>query len=90
MSSNAAENVTSTPKLKPCPFCGGAAALKMGNLYYDKYWRVKCTLCHIETPPIIIDHPSFSYGGGLDESTRYTEEQAANIAADMWNRRIGR
>ena len=35
-----------------------------------------------------VDHPKFT-ANGLDESTRYTEEQAKQRVADVWNRRVG-
>ena len=40
----------SEQKLKPCPFCGGEAKLKIIPKYYgDIYW-VKCEECNAETP----------------------------------------
>lgn len=75
------------PDLKPCPFCGGEAEMKMGNVYCDKCYFVKCTICRCKTQFVIIDHPNITYTGDLDESTRYTSVQAAKIAADLWNRR---
>ena len=37
----AVENVENSPKLLPCPFCGGEAAMR--HLFDD--WWVKCTGC---------------------------------------------
>lgn len=88
MSFNADEGITNAPELKPCPFCGGRAITIQKAIYVGiTGWYVICTVCRIKTPLVLIDHPSFSYDGVLDESTRYTEKQAAKIAADMWNRR---
>lgn len=73
-------------ELKPCPFCGGEARIKPGRMYYDSCVQVRCLECGCETKPIVIDHPQVT-ANGVDESTRYTEEQAVNIAAKIWNRR---
>ena len=73
--------------LKPCPFCGGEAELRDGHIYMDDTKIVICTKCHVRTSPVIVNHPSFT-ANGLDESTRYTAEQAAQIACQKWNRRV--
>ena len=73
-------------ELKPCPFCGGKAELKEGTVYMDRCIRARCTNSCVSTKPILIDHPALTYYG-LDESTRYTEEQAKQKAAELWNRR---
>lgn len=73
-------------KLKPCPFCGGEAELRDGFIYLDETRLVVCKKCHVRTVPVLINHPSFT-ANGLDESTRYTAEQAAAKAAEAWNRR---
>lgn len=72
--------------LKPCPFCGSTAELRAARSYVSDGWRVWCTKCRIGTTPVWIDHPLLT-SKGLDESTRYTREQAAGIAVGMWNRR---
>ncbi len=77
------------PRLRPCPFCGGEAELKSANIYVDAGWFARCTMCRNRTMVVIVDHPSLRGTGELDESTRYTSEQAAQIAAGKWNRRIG-
>lgn len=76
-------------KLKTCPFCGGNAEIVDSNVYLDKAKRVRCTGCRVYTPPVLIDHPSYTHRSfpNLDESTRYTEEQAAKKAVEFWNRR---
>lgn len=74
--------------LKRCPFCGGKAETKSGNLYVDKVVFVKCQKCHARTSFVFVDHPSINVRTGkLDESTRYTEWQAEGKAAKEWNRR---
>jgi hypothetical protein len=76
-------------KLKPCPFCGGKAEIIDCNVFADKAKRIRCTGCRVYTPPILIDHPAYSFKTfpELDESTRYTAAQAAEKAAEFWNRR---
>lgn len=73
-------------KLKPCPFCGGEAELKDGHIYMDVTKIVSCKKCHVRTNPVLVDHPGFN-ANGLDESTRYTPEQAEQKACDLWNMR---
>ena len=73
-------------KLKPCPFCGGKAEVIKTHVYLDEARRIGCARCHVVTPPVLIDHPKYT-GEGLDESTRYTAEQAVAKAAAIWNKR---
>lgn len=75
-------------KLKRCPFCGGEAKVIDTNVYHDKAKRVRCTVCGAYTGAELVDHPEIKFAG-LDESTRYTEQQAAEKAAERWNRRDG-
>ena len=76
------------PKLRECPFCGGEATVKQGNIYMDKIVLVTCSKCHVRTDFVFIDHPKLDCKtGGLDESTRYTERQAVEKAMNIWNRR---
>lgn len=72
--------------LKPCPCCGGSAMLKTVQSYVTKGWRVVCDKGCVTTMPVWIDAPLIR-GDGLDESTRYTSAQAAQIAVEKWNRR---
>ena len=76
-------------KLKPCPFCGGAAEIVECNVYLDKARRVRCTHCGVSTPPVLVDHPAYTADSSpyLDESTRYSAEQASEKVAERWNRR---
>ncbi|MBE6537958.1 MAG: hypothetical protein E7671_00645 [Ruminococcaceae bacterium] len=76
-------------ELKPCPFCGGEGEIVNCHVYLDDAIRVRCRSCHVVTHAVLIDHPAYTEksGGELDESTRYTKEQAAAVAASMWNRR---
>lgn len=62
--------------LKPCPFCGGEAELKDGNLYCDKTFYVKCKNCKAMTDRTLVNHPAMALDGSLIEKTRYTEKQA--------------
>ena len=73
-------------ELLPCPCCGGKAEIRDGNVYLDKAVLIRCSVCLLKTPHILIDHPRLT-ANGLDESTRYTREQAINEAAKIWNRR---
>ena len=76
-------------ELKPCPFCGGKAIVKEGYVYADKCMRARCENGCVATKPIMINHPSYTQKSfpKLDESTRYTAEQAAQVAAELWNAR---
>ena len=75
--------------LKCCPFCGGKAEIVECHVYLDDAVRVRCSKCSIITPAVLIDHPAYTEksGGELDETTRYTKEQACYVAAQAWNRR---
>lgn len=72
--------------LKPCPFCGGEAELRDGNIYMTATKIITCKRCHVRTLPVQIDCPSMT-DSGIDESTRYTAEQAEQKAIELWNRR---
>lgn len=72
--------------LKPCPFCGGEAVLMDGRIYCYETKFVSCTICHAKTVPVVINFPNVSVNG-VDESTRYTAEQAGQKACELWNAR---
>ena len=76
--------------LKPCPFCGGEAEVIHTRVYLDEARRVGCTLCHVVTPAVLVNHPAYTENsfGKPDESTRYTAERAEEKAAEVWNRRV--
>lgn len=74
--------------LKNCPFCGGEAEIKKTHVLLDEARRVRCTVCNASTSPALINHPKMGGGGKLDESTRYTAEQAEAKVAELWNTRI--
>lgn len=73
-------------KLKPCPFCWGEAELKPSTIYGSPIVFVRCATCFVRTDYVWIDHPRMK-ATGLDESTRYTEEQAEAKVIEAWNRR---
>lgn len=73
-------------QLKPCPFCGGCAEFVRKQIYLDHGYRVDCTQCGVKGSLFLVNHPKLKYDG-LDESTRYTEEQAKQKAIEAWNRR---
>lgn len=75
-------------ELKPCPCCGGEAEIRDFQFFLDIGVKVKCKVCGVQTHGTPIDHPCLT-PDGLDESTRYTREQAIEIEAKMWNRRSG-
>lgn len=74
-------------ELKRCPCCSGEAEFRNARFFIDKGIYVKCKVCGLRTEVIPVDHPVLKYDGGLDESTRYTEEQAVEKSAEIWNRR---
>ena len=71
-----------------CPCCGGKAEIRDFQFYLDVGVKVKCSACGMQTSGTPIDHPVLT-PDGLDESTRYTREQAIEIEAAIWNRREG-
>lgn len=74
-------------KLKKCPFCGGEAEIIKTHVYLDEARRIVCTACQATSKRVLVDHPMLR-GGELDESTRYTAEQAEAKAAELWNARV--
>jgi len=78
--------------MKPCPCCDGTPVLKLEALYSFYGWSVRCKECGIRTLYEAIDKPSLMPSGPdrisrVDESTRYTSAQAAEIVISKWNRR---
>ena len=80
------KRIVKTVDLKPCPFCNGAAEVIDTHVYLDAAIRIGCGKCRVITPAVLINHPAYK-GEGLDESTRYTRDQAVAKAAQVWNRR---
>ena len=73
-------------ELNPCPCCGGEAEIRDFQFFLDVGVKVKCSVCGMQTSGTPIDHPVLT-PDGLDESTRYTRDQAIEIEAAIWNRR---
>lgn len=69
----------STPRMQPCPFCGGEAVVKYGEVKdggtHHKRIFVGCMKCGCRTPGKIC---------AIKQETSAEDEQAA-----IWNRRIG-
>lgn len=76
-------------RLRRCPFCGGKASLIECRAYIAEGYRVHCTGCKVSTSGVYIDRPQLSCDGPI-ETTRYTREQAAEVAVNIWNRRVRR
>lgn len=74
--------------LLPCPFCGGEAEMKECCVLLDDGIIVQCSKCLVRQQITLVNHPKMT-ANGLDESTRYTREQAIEKAASEWNRRYG-
>lgn len=75
-------------KLKSCPFCGGEAEVRKITMYLKEARAVACKDCGTRTRLIFVDLPALT-DDGVDESTRYTAEQAEKLAVERWNRRVG-
>ena len=72
------------PELKPCPFCGGEAAIKYQDVYMSKAVFVHCIKCKAR----VMEH--FEGIVGFGKSQRYqTKEEATNRTIEAWNRRGG-
>ena len=72
------------PELKPCPFCGGIAAIKHQDVYMSKAIFVHCTKCKAR----VMEY--FEGVHGFGDAKRYqTEEEATDKAIKAWNRRVG-
>ena len=73
--------------LPKCPFCGGEAEDNVMNYYLHKGWRVRCAECGCYTRPVMVNLPRFTYDGP-DYKTNYTEQQAKEIARNLWSCRV--
>lgn len=67
--------------LEPCPFCGGAAVIKIGELIGNRSTYVTCTRCHCITN-------RFPIGFVLYPPREISEEEAIQKAINKWNQRI--
>lgn len=71
-------------KIKPCPFCGGEASLKMGDGVFDDkhpYTFIECQDCHCRTVT-----KQTGYYFVIDKEV--TLREAINETIDKWNRRL--
>lgn len=76
-------------ELKPCPFCGGEAVITDVMAFRSDGKRVKCTTCYAGSMYVLINHPKLNlFDNSVDESTRYTAEQAEQKVTELWNRRV--
>ena len=77
-------------ELKPCPCCGGAAEIVRGETFGVRRRSVRCTECGLETQKVFVDKPAITSKSypHVDESTRYTEQEATQITVELWNRRV--
>ena len=70
-------------ELKPCPFCGGEAEIKRGQIYYTACVQAHCTKCGASMPKVPINHQMYICG----KTVTLSEEKAIQKAANDWNRR---
>lgn len=78
----------SNTELKPCPFCGGTAILKMSKIYaYDtKFrvdWHVKCLKCKLTQDEYSSEYQMYSN----EQVLRISNEDGRQKVIDNWNRR---
>ena len=67
-------------KLKPCPFCGGEAAMAKGECFFviPKYFgRLRVVVCN-----------ECGAMGGMFNTLAMSEEEAEKLAIESWNRRV--
>jgi Lar family restriction alleviation protein len=67
------------PKLKPCPFCGGKAALVGYSCNAGEGYRGTCLTCEAEGSPVI--------GGNVSRDLKPEHKQ---LAIARWNARAER
>lgn len=72
------------PKLKPCPFCGGAAQLKECELWGSTGYTVECSKCLCNSDRIFVTTYLFFHG---KRNVSITEEKAKQLVIGSWNRR---
>ena len=77
-------------EIEKCPCCGGAAEIVRGETFGIRRRSVRCTKCGLETQKVFVDKPAITSKSypHVDESTRYTEQEATRITVDLWNRRV--
>ena len=73
-------------ELEPCPFCGGKSVMMECKVFLDDGIMVMCSRCKTRQAITLINHQRLM-ADGMDESTRYTREQAIEKASREWNRR---
>ena len=73
-------------KPETCPCCHGDAEIKESAIFGDTVVFVRCKSCGLRTRPVVVDHPILTKNG-LDETTRYTVDEAKEVALALWNRR---
>lgn len=66
-------------KLLACPFCGGKAYIKRGEIWRAPFYRAECSVCHCVTNMIMVGYNLFT-------KTTTTEQEAMQEAARRWNR----
>ena len=76
--------------ISSCPCCGGAAELVRGETFGVRQRYVRCTKCGLSSQRIYVDKPALTADSypHLDESKRYTEEEATRITVELWNSRV--
>ena len=77
-------------ELEKCPCCGSAAEIVRGETFGVRRRSVRCTECGLETQKVFVDKPAITIKSypHVDESTRYTEQEATRITVELWNRRV--
>lgn len=76
-----------TNDIPDCPFCGGESKYKLFLFYGGRGIAVRCSKCLATSRVIKINCPKVTVNG-VDESTRYTEQQAKEIARNLWSCRV--